>query len=198
MSVYSKAERYPPVTRTVLHLGGDPDRLRTTITFMVSFTDAHLIVSSESDPARVIRELDAAGISRDRYTLDFAAIDTVENFTKTLPLVLARGTTNLIIITAAGPKPLALRYTHIGRALRIAHWIYWRRGVLVQSLGHFAPVSPQAQAAETRWSHLRDAVRAFVARFTGIVIPWGWQAKRRRDVRNRAEVARRILSGGSR
>lgn len=155
--------------RVILHLGGNLVRLETTIFTALMFPDALILVSSEDDPVSCIRRLDAAGISRDRYRLDFAAWDTVTNFTETKAVITARKTDTLIIVSD---------WWHlIPRARWIARAVYWRSGVKLL-FNALAPGAPEP-ATETRWLAIRDAARAWCWRLTGLLYP-NWALRRRR------------------
>lgn len=148
---------------TILHLGGDVNRLITTAAVGRAYPDARVILSSEAGSDRDhAMTLVALGVAARRVGANRDAWDTVSNFSETWKLVRAMGTTDLHVVTGS---------RHMPRARVIAREIYWRRGVRL----HFWPHSPDLSTnRESRLMIVGDALRAVVARLTGITLanPW--------------------------
>ena len=78
---------FPKSDTVILHLGGNVNRIDKTIELALANPNAVVVVSTEGSPSTVISRLDAAGISRNRYILDFKAWDTLTNFALTYDLI---------------------------------------------------------------------------------------------------------------
>ena len=141
----------------IIHLGGDPTRVYETIQTARDNPSALIIVSSEGNPVWVDQQLQAAGISRDRYVFDFNAWDTVTNFTETKRWVMQQRPQKLFVVT---------NQFHIPRAETIAYCVFWKEGVKVVS----CPVADRAPHSESWQLVLGDVVRALVWRLSGILL----------------------------
>jgi uncharacterized SAM-binding protein YcdF (DUF218 family) len=140
----------------IIHLGGNPTRVYETIQTARDNPSALIIVSSEGNPVWVDQQLQAAGISRDRYVFDFNAWDTVTNFTETKRWVMQQRPQSLFVVTSQ---------FHMPRSETIAHCVFWKEGVKVVS----CPAPDDAPRTESWQLVLSDAVRALVWRLTGIL-----------------------------
>ena len=83
----SRKVSFPKSDTVILHLGGCVSRIEKTLELAAAHPDAVIVISSEGSIARVINRLEAAGVARDRYILDFKAWDTVTNFALTFDLI---------------------------------------------------------------------------------------------------------------
>jgi uncharacterized SAM-binding protein YcdF (DUF218 family) len=145
------------VANVIIHLGGDPTRIYETIQTARNNPDALIIVSSEGNPVWVDQQLQAAGISRDRYVFDFNAWDTVTNFTETKRWVMQQRPRKLFVVT---------NEFHMPRAETIAHCVFWREGVRVIA----CPMADRAPRLESWQLVLGDVARALLWRLTGILL----------------------------
>lgn len=141
----------------IIHLGGDTTRVYETIQAANDNPSALIIVSSEDNPVWVDQQLQAAGISRDRYVFDFNAWDTVTNFTKTKRWVMQQRPRKLLVVT---------NEFHMPRAETIAHCVFWKEGVKVVA----CPMADRAPRSESWQLVLGDVARALLWRLTGILI----------------------------
>lgn len=137
---------------TILELGGNPARLDTAISLLQQNPGSHLVISSESPAEVVLSKLNAAGVQPECYTIDETAVDTVTNFTNTLPLVKKLGTTDLYVVTDG---------FHMLRAMCIAFFVYFKTGITVSP----HPSSP-ADHQESKRLVAFDTFRAALYRFT--------------------------------
>jgi uncharacterized SAM-binding protein YcdF (DUF218 family) len=144
----------------IIHLGGDPNRVYETIQAAKNNPSALIIVSSEGNPVWVDQQLQAAGISRNRYVFDFNAWDTVTNFTETKRWVMRQRPQKLFVVT---------NEFHMVRAEVIANYVFWKEGVTVVA----CPVANRAPRSESWQLVLSDAARALLWRLTGILIADG-------------------------
>ena len=85
--------------KVILHLGGDIQRAKTAARLAASMPDSIVVVSSEGDG--FFQWYDAAGIARERITVDTAAWDTVTNFTHTYKLLKSLKCSHLYVVTSA-------------------------------------------------------------------------------------------------
>jgi uncharacterized SAM-binding protein YcdF (DUF218 family) len=141
----------------IIHLGGDPARIYETIQTAKNNPSALIIVSSENNPAWVDQQLQAAGLSRDRYVFDFNAWDTVTNFTETKRWVMQQRPQKVFVVT---------NEFHMPRAETIAHCVFWKEGVKVVA----CPTANRAPRSEGWQLVLGDVARALLWRLTGILI----------------------------
>ena len=111
----------------ILHLGGNFRRIYTTIALAKLLPSAYIIVSSEYDPEKIVREFEAAGIKRDRYMLNYEAWDTVTNILSTMDEVLQRGTLELHVVTDE---------FHMRRSMWITKIAYFGLGVTLHQFSH--------------------------------------------------------------
>ena len=79
----------------ILHLGGNPLRATKAAELALQYPDATVVISSEGGD-HGLTYYDAAGIDRNRITVDMQAWDTVTNFTHTYKLLRRLGVTRLL------------------------------------------------------------------------------------------------------
>jgi uncharacterized SAM-binding protein YcdF (DUF218 family) len=144
----------------IIHLGGDATRVYETIQTAKNNPSALIIVSSEDNPVWVDQQLQAAGISRDRYVFDFNAWDTVSNFTETKRWVMQQRPRKLFVVT---------NQFHMPRAETIAHCVFWKNGVEVVA----CPMADRTPRSEGWPLVLADVARALIWRLTGFLIADG-------------------------
>lgn len=146
----------PPLRAVILHLGGDPARLDTTIAYALACPAAHIIISSEITPAALLARFDAMGVPRRRLSFDFAAWDTVTNFTETRALV--GDAAELYVVTGV---------RHMPRALAIAGIVYAGSGVRVTPAVFRRETMEYPEGALKCWW---DVVRTTGWRWTGVLL----------------------------
>ena len=117
----------PFMKKAILELGGNINRLDTALELAKQHPDALIIISSEGDPAGCLAKLKAAGISKNRFILDYNAWDTVTNFTTTLPIIRDQEIGELYVVTDL---------FHIPRSKAICETIYFFRGVVINYVAH--------------------------------------------------------------
>lgn len=104
----------------ILELGGNPARLYEVVAIAQAQENTKIIVSTESSPDYVVQFLKGAGITRDRFVLDFKAWDTVTNFTKTIKLIKSYKPRKLYVVTDK---------FHMRRSMVIANAVYFLSGI---------------------------------------------------------------------
>ena len=108
------------MTLTIIHLGGNVQRLNKAIETYHQNPGAFIIISSEDGTQQCVDKLNAAGIPRTDYIFDFNAWDTVTNFTATFDYIRKRGTKTLFVVTDK---------FHMPRAMAIAKIVYLFTGI---------------------------------------------------------------------
>jgi len=141
---------------TIMELGGNTARLQKVIELAAQYPDASIVISSEGQPEQVIATLDAAGIPRSRWTLDYTAWDTITNFTCTLPLLRKLNTDKVLVVTDG---------FHMRRAMCIATAVYFRNGIKPVP----QPSSP-VDHHENPLDVLGETIVAWIWRLTGQLI----------------------------
>jgi len=141
---------------TIMELGGNTARLQKVIELAAQYPDASIVISSEEQPEQIIATLDAAGIPRSRWTLDYTAWDTVTNFTCTLPLLRKLNTDKVLVVTDG---------FHMRRAMCIATAVYFKNGIEPVA----EPSSP-ADRHEDPGLVFVDTIRAWICRLTNQLI----------------------------
>ena len=112
----------PPVTIAILHHAGDGNtprvRVPSTLALAATHPSAVVLLGLRCPEAAELR----TALGRGRVEVCGSAVDTVGETLATYAAVRRIGITDLYISTEPG---------HVGRAVRIARILYWRRGVLV-------------------------------------------------------------------
>ena len=108
------------MTLTIIHLGGNVQRLNKAIETYHQNPGAFIIISSEDGTQQCVNKLKAAGIPNTDYVFDFNAWDTVTNFTATFDYIRKRGTKTLFVVTDK---------FHMPRAMAIAKIVYLFTGI---------------------------------------------------------------------
>ena len=140
----------------ILHLGGNPARASKAAELATKYQKAHVVISSENGD-RGLSFYDAAGVNRDRITVDMQAWDTVTNFTHTYKLLRRLGITRLLVVTDS---------SHMPRSLAIAEQV-WKGRVPIE--GH--PFDDGNGYLEADRTHLKtDRWRAQLWRRLGILV----------------------------
>ena len=120
--------------------------------------DAVILISSEGSITKVISRLEAEGVSRDRYIIDFKAWDTVTNFALTYDLIKNKiGAKRLLVVTDK---------FHIERSMIIATKIYFMTGMELEAHPY---MGGDLARKEDLPNKLGDALRGILWRFTGLV-----------------------------
>lgn len=141
--------------RAILHLGGNPTRITSTIAVAHLWTDAIIIIGSSEDPVNHYRALQSAGIDMKRVIFDFRAWDTVSNFTQIRDILKEHKITALCIVTDK---------FHTARASLIAYIVYHTAGVDIYMKSHYDPYMQLQRDSYVRV--FKDICRAWIARFT--------------------------------
>ena len=167
IGVYSHQQKlqttkvFPKSDTVIIHLGGNPNRIDKTIELAAANPDAVVVVSTEGAPETVINRLDSAGVSRDRYIMDFKAWDTLTNFALTYDLIKNQiGAKRLLVVTDK---------FHIERSMIIATKIYYLTGVKLEAHPY---MGGNLAYKEDLPNKLGDALRGILWRFTGLVFYW--------------------------
>tara|TARA_B100001939_G_scaffold286556_1_gene256792 strand:- start:55 stop:615 length:561 start_codon:yes stop_codon:yes gene_type:complete len=143
-----------PQPQLILVLGGDLDRERAAARLARS-SGLPVLVSggSNSDYAHWLFE--GHGIAEDQLQLDYAARDTLGNFTTVVDRLRARGIRHVLLITSAD---------HMARALLVGRLVAGSRGI------HLSPLEVPCgdQCREEPFSKVwGDGLRALVWVFSG-------------------------------
>jgi uncharacterized SAM-binding protein YcdF (DUF218 family) len=101
----------------ILQLGGNTSRAAKAAKLAVQNPKALVVISSEIGD-HGLSFYDAAGVNRDRITIDMQAWDTVTNFTHTYKLLCRLSITRLLVITDS---------SHMPRSLAIAEQVWGGR-----------------------------------------------------------------------
>ena len=164
IGVYSHQQKlqttkvFPKSDTVIIHLGGNWNRIDKTIELAAANPEAVIVVSSEGNLATVIDRLDSAGVSRDRYIIDFKAWDTVTNFALTYDLIKNQiGANRLLVVTDM---------FHIERSMIIATKIYYLTGVKLESHPYMGGDLARKEDLQNK---LGDGLRVILWRFTGLV-----------------------------
>jgi uncharacterized SAM-binding protein YcdF (DUF218 family) len=139
--------------KAIIELGGNNNRLDTALELAKQHPDALIIISSEGYPAGCLAKLKAAGISKDRFILDYNAWDTVTNFTTTLSIIRKQKIKELYVVTDL---------FHIPRSKKICETVYFGRGVKRYYVPHGSD-----DHKEILWY---DWMRSLIWRTTGYLI----------------------------
>ena len=142
----------------ILHLGGNPLRATKAAELALQYPDSTVIISSEGGD-HGLNYYDAAGIDRNRITVDMQAWDTVTNFTHTYKLLRRLGITRLFVVTDS---------SHMPRSLAIAKQVWGGR---VPIEGHKYQDGDGYKTADA--THIAiDTFRAWAWRMFGILFYW--------------------------
>ena len=140
----------------ILQLGGNAIRASKAAKLAAQNPQALVVISSEIGD-HGLSYYDAAGVSRDRITVDMQAWDTVTNFTHTYKLLRRLGVTRLLVVTDS---------SHMPRSLAIAEQVWGGR---VPIEGH--PFDDGNSYLESDKAHLKtDRWRAQLWRRLGVLV----------------------------
>jgi len=139
----------------ILELGGNPSRMYRVIELAQQYPSAQIVISSEGSPDLVVGLLRGAGISNDRFVLDFKAWDTVTNFTHTLQLVQSYAPQVVYIVTDQ---------FHMKRAMAIAKAVYFLRAIRLVAQPYMGSEPHPPEPSELiRY----DQIRSWIWRLSG-------------------------------
>jgi uncharacterized SAM-binding protein YcdF (DUF218 family) len=144
------------MAKVVLSLGGNINRLDTSIELVKQNPGSYLFISSESDPAACLQKVHDAGLDPTRVFLNYYAWDTVTNFTNTKRPLSTLNPDEILVVTDG---------YHMLRAMTIGRIIYF--GSNVKLTEH--PSSPKDHS-EPLAEVITDAIRALISRFLGMTI----------------------------
>jgi uncharacterized SAM-binding protein YcdF (DUF218 family) len=137
----------------ILVLGGQPHREATAARLARIYPDLHVWSSSGLGPERAYLIFDGLGVSRDRLTLDYQAVDTVTNFTTLVKTFRRQRVHHLYLITSD---------YHMPRACAIATIILGSHRIA------FTPVmAPSLKPSESPLRICRDMLRSWLWLTTG-------------------------------
>jgi len=145
------------VRKLILHLGGDTRRADKCIELANLYPDTPILVSSEGGD--VLKYYTERGIDPDRVFIDTMAWDTVTNFTATLKRVRREFRAERVFVVTTD--------FHMKRSMRIAHAVYWLRGIEPVP----SPSGPPSHKEKEEYVR-DDTIRAWVWRLTGILFYW--------------------------
>jgi uncharacterized SAM-binding protein YcdF (DUF218 family) len=142
-----------PQADGILMLGGHPHREAIAARWARTHPELHVWLSSGLGPNQAYPIFDALGVSRDRITLDYQAVDTVTNFTTLVKDLQRQNVHHLYLITSD---------YHMPRARAIATVILGSHRIA------FTPVSaPTLRPAESPLRICRDVLRSWLWLTTG-------------------------------
>ncbi|WP_081972903.1 YdcF family protein [Leptolyngbya sp. KIOST-1] len=137
----------------ILILGGQRDREGTAARLASLRPGLPVWLSSGLGPDQAYPIFDALGVSRDRITLDYQAVDTVTNFTTLVKTFQHQNVHHLYLVTSD---------YHMARARAIATIILGSHRIA------FTPVvTPSTRPAESPFRIGRDMVRSWIWLATG-------------------------------
>nr|WP_242051353.1 YdcF family protein [Nostoc spongiaeforme] len=143
-----------PQPQAILTLGGGANRQEFTASFAQFYPGLKIWVSSGLPPREAKAIFHTAGISDQRFHLDYRATDTVTNFTTLVEVFQQQQIHHIFLITSQ---------LHMPRAKAIATVVLGSRGIA------FTPVSVPSQLTELEPIDLilRDVVRSLLWLITG-------------------------------
>ena len=142
-----------PQPDSILVLGGHPHREATAARWARVHPSLRVWASSGLGPDQAYPIFDALGVSRDRVTLDYQAVDTVTNFTTLVKTLRQNQVHHLYLITSD---------YHMARARAIATVILGSHHIA------FTPVvAPSTEPAESPFRICRDVLRSWLWLTTG-------------------------------
>ncbi|MFH7243177.1 MAG: YdcF family protein [Spirulina sp.] len=142
-----------PAPDSILVLGGHPHREATAARWARLHPSLRVWSSSGLGPDQAYPIFDALGVSRDRVTLDYQAVDTVSNFTTLVKTLQQNHVHHLYLITSD---------YHMPRARAIATVILGSHRIA------FTPiVAPSMEPAESPLRICRDVLRSWLWLTTG-------------------------------
>ena len=153
LSLHQGVGGYFQAPQAIVVLGGAPEREVFAATLAQEHTNLPIWVSSGSNPEYAEWVFDEANIARDRVHLDYAAVDTVTNFTTLVDQLQAHSIHNVYLVTSD---------YHMRRAQVIGQIVLGSRGI------HFRPLAvPTGESPERMSLAVRDGARAIVWLMTG-------------------------------
>jgi uncharacterized SAM-binding protein YcdF (DUF218 family) len=154
--------------KLILHLGGGLDRANKCAQLAHQYPDVPIFVSSEGGPpeTRIIDYYKNLEINSDRIFLDYDAWDTVTNFTHTFERIKKEFNPKEIFVVTHD--------FHMNRSMRIANAVYFLNGIkpIASPSGGPNPYGPEYNFTEPDKIIIEDTIRAWIWRFTGILIYW--------------------------
>jgi uncharacterized SAM-binding protein YcdF (DUF218 family) len=153
------------VNKAILILGGAPNREMYGAAFALKNPNVPIWVSSGSPKEYSDEVFARAGISSDRYVLDYRAVDTVTNFTTLVDEFQARQITDVYVITDT---------FHMPRAQVIGSVVLGSRGIKMHpvpipaNMGYYA--ENQNKEKEPAKKSVRDGARSVLWLFTGMTL----------------------------
>ncbi|NEO26766.1 MAG: YdcF family protein [Kamptonema sp. SIO4C4] len=135
-------------------LGGLDKREVFAAQFAKNHPDLQKVWISSGSPEGYVEQIfEQAGVARDRYQLDYEALDTVTNFTTLVDDLDASGVESVYLITSEN---------HMRRARIVGEIIFGSRGIVIK------PLTVPSEAHPEPWfKSVRDAARAVWWVFTG-------------------------------
>ncbi len=152
---------YRKVNKAILVLGGAPNREIYGTIFALKNPNIPIWVSSGS-PKEYSEEVFAkAGISSDRYILDYRATDTVTNFTTLVDEFKSRQITDVYVITDT---------FHMPRAQLIGNIVLGSRGIKMHPVPIPKEMPQSSTEREVANKSVRDGARSVLWLFTGVTL----------------------------
>ncbi|WP_414550975.1 YdcF family protein [Anabaena sp. CCY 0017] len=137
-----------PHPQAILTLGGDPEREEFTAEFAQKHPRLDIWVSSGSPPQQALDIFASADIAKDRFHLDYRAVDTVTNFTSLVDDLKNHQIQHIYLITSG---------FHMPRARAIATLVLGSQGIT------FTPISiPSSKPRESIVRIVRDSGRSLL------------------------------------
>ena len=160
---FKPTRQVPLEPEAVVVLGGHEERERYAAELAKEHPQLPIWLSSGSPQAYAQRIFDNAGIKGDRLHFDYAASDTLTNFTTLVDKLKAQGIDSVYLVTSEN---------HMQRAKIIGDIVFGSRGI------DFEPISvPSKNPPEPLEKSLRDGARAVFWLVTGstgsIVVRYG-------------------------
>jgi len=150
---FKPVDRVPVDPEALLVLGGHEERERYAAKLAKQHPQLPIWLSSGSPQAYAQEIFDNAGIEDDRLHFDYAASDTLTNFTTLVDKLKAQGIDSVYLITSEN---------HMQRAKIIGDIVFGSRGI------DFEPISvPSQNPPESLNKSMRDGARAVFWLVTG-------------------------------
>jgi uncharacterized SAM-binding protein YcdF (DUF218 family) len=138
----------------ILELGGNVSRMQKVCELAEQYPNAKIIVSSESPCSVAVDMLRQHGIGNDRFLLDYAAWDTVTNFTETYGLIKSYRPQKIYVVTDK---------FHMPRSMAIAASVYLFDKISLIACPFFGGDLTYKEPLKLI---VEDALRSLVWRFT--------------------------------
>ena len=138
----------------ILELGGNVNRMQKVCELANQHPEAKIVISSEGGCGAAVEMLTKHGIGYDRFLFDYAAWDTVTNFTETCGLIKSYKPKKIYVVTDK---------FHVPRSMAIASGVYLFDKITLEAHPF---LGGDLNRKEPLKLVVEDALRALVWKFT--------------------------------